>query len=201
MLAESKIRKLTPEEYLELEDKAEFKSEYHDGVMIPVNGDSPEMTGASENHAQIISNLISTLLPELKRQNCRMLANDLKVWIANYRRFFYPDVLVVCGASQYYKEKRTTISNPKIIIEVLSPSTESFDRGDKFQAYRTLDSLEEYILIAQSKPVIEQFVRQSDGSWKLWTTIGLNSTIKLFSVDLAVKFTDVYDLIEFAAEN
>lgn len=200
MLAESKVRKLTPDEYLELEEKAEFKSEYWDGVMIPLHGNSPELSGVTENHAQIVTNLVATLLPEAKRRNCRVLATDLKVWVDKHRRFFYPDILIVCGASVYYKEKRTAICNPKILIEVLSKSTESNDRGDKFEAYRTLDSLEEYILIAQSKPVVEQFVKQTDGSWKLWATIGLESTITLFSFDLAVKLTEIYDLVEFRSE-
>ena len=200
MLAESKIRKLTPEEYLELEEKAEFKSEYWDGVMIPMHGDSPEMIGASINHNQICANLIETLSPKLKKQGCRTLSNDLKVWIEKRRRFFYPDVVIICGKVEFYRDRRDTILNPIVLIEILSDSTQAKDRAEKFWSYQTLESFEEYVLISQHSPVVERYLRQPDGSWKYLATIGLESVITHESVNVLLNLQEIYDLVELESE-
>jgi Uma2 family endonuclease len=125
----------------------------------------------------------------------------MKVWVESWKRFFYPDVVIVCGERKFYNNKRTAIENPILLVEVLSNSTEAKDRGEKFRAYRTLNMFQEYLLVSQDKAVIEQFVKQDDGSWKLWATIGLESTITLFSVGIELKFSDIYESVEFEAED
>ncbi|HEX8399120.1 MAG TPA: Uma2 family endonuclease [Pyrinomonadaceae bacterium] len=193
-------KKLTPEEYLELEEKAEYKSEYWDGVMVPLHGDPPELVGASENHNLIALNIAVQFRLKLN-ERCRTYVNDMKVWVESWKRFFYPDVVIVCGERKFYNNKRTAIENPILLVEVLLNSTEAKDRGEKFRAYRTLNMFQEYLLVSQDKAVIEQFVKQDDGSWKLWATIGLESTITLFSVGIELKFSDIYESVEFEAED
>ena len=193
-------KKLTPEEYLELEEKAEYKSEYWDGVMVPLHGDPPELVGASESHNLIALNIAVQFRLKLN-ERCRTYVNDMKVWVESWKRFFYPDVVIVCGERKFYNNKRTAIENPILLVEILSNSTEAKDRGEKFRAYRTLNMFQEYLLVSQDKAVIEQFVKQDDGSWKLWATIGLESTITLFSVGIELKFSDIYESVEFEAED
>lgn len=199
MSAKLKQKKLTPDEYLELEEKAEYRSEYWDGVMVPLHGEPPEMVGASENH-NLISLNIAVQFRQKLGDNCRTYLTDMKVWVESWQRFFYPDVILVCGERKFYNNKRNAIENPILLVEVLSNSTEAKDRGEKFRAYRTLESLKEYLLVAQDKTVVEQFVKQDDGSWKLWATIGMDSTINLFSVNIELKFGDIYENVEFETE-
>jgi Uma2 family endonuclease len=190
-------RKYTPEEYLALEDEAEYKSEYWDGYIIPLHGDSPMLAGAGVNHVQIVTNLIETLSPRLKKKNCRTFSNDLKVWIPNREKFLYPDVLVVCGKLDFYKSRQDVVTNPKLIIEVLSDSTAAFDRSEKLWLYQTLESLQEYVLISQQKAVVEQYLRLNDGNWIYRATIGLESAVNLEAIELEVKLVDIYELVEF----
>src|SRR5947209_10044252 len=146
---------VSPEEYLEVERKSDTKSEYYDGVVYA-------MTGARVNHIRIVTNLTRELSNQLLTRRCDVLSNEMKVRLQDSRKFFYPDVTVVCGKPLFHDEREDIILNPLLVIEVLSKSTEAFDRGAKFQAYQTLDSLKEFLLVAQDKPIIEQYVRQSD---------------------------------------
>ena len=190
-------RKYTPEEYLALEDKAEYKSEYWDGYIIPLHGEPPTLAGADVNHIQIVSNLTEILSPRLKKKNCRTFSNDLKIWIPHREKFFYPDVTIVCGKLEFYNLRRDTIRNPRLIVEVLSDSTAAFDRSEKFWLYQKLETLQEYVLIAQEKPVVEQFVRQSDGNWIYKATVGIESVARLESVETEIALKDIFDLVEF----
>lgn len=147
MSAELKTKRLTPEEYLAIEEKVEYKSEYWDGVMVPLHGEPPELVGAKVDHVQIVSNLTEILLPQLKKQNCRTFSSDLKIWIATRDKFLYPDLAVICGKLEFYRESRDVVTNPQIIVEVLSDSTASNDRTDKLWAYQTLESIQECVLI------------------------------------------------------
>lgn len=186
-------RKYTPEEYLALEDKAEFRSEYDDGEIVA-------MAGGSLNHARIVKNA-SRLLDEKLRNSCESFTTDVKVQIQSYRKFCYPDVLVICGSPTFFQNRKDTITNPVLIIEVLSDSTEAKDRGEKMLAYRTLESLREYVLISQTRPIVEKYTKDDTGNWIHTATIGPKSAVKFESVGIELNSTDIYRRIEFKEEN
>jgi Uma2 family endonuclease len=190
-------KKYTPEEYLAFEDKAEYKSEYWDGYIIPLHGAPPTLAGADINHIQIVTNLVETLSPKLKKKQCRTFSNDLKVWIPSNEKFLYPDVAVICEKLDFYKLRRDVVTNPKLIIEVLSNSTATFDRSEKLWMYQKLESLDEYVLISQEKAVVEQYLRREDGNWIYRATIGIESFINFESVELKIKLKDIYELVDF----
>lgn len=181
---------LSPEEYLAIEREAETKSEYVDGVVYA-------MTGASLNHITVVTNLTIALGIQLRGRPCLVLSNEMKVRMPDSRKFFYPDVSVVCGEPQFHDERTDVILNPVLIIEVLSKSTEAFDRGGKFHAYQKLGSLREYLLVAQDRPAIEQFVRQADETWTYRAVIGRESSLSLPSVECTLGLGDVYDKVEW----
>ncbi len=192
--------KLTPDEYLELEEQAEFKSEYSNGVMIPLHGEPPKLAGATINHVQIVSNLTEIVSPLLKKQGCRTFSTDLKVWVEKSKKLYYPDLIVVCGAIEFYQKRRDAIRNPLLLIEILSDSTEAKDRAEKFWAYQTLESFQEYILVSQNNFVVEQFHRQSDNSWRYLATSGLDSSVTFESIGQSFGLKEIYDLVEFEGE-
>ena len=143
----------TPEEYLALEREAEFKSEYIDGYIVA-------MAGASEPHNLRVTNTVRELSIQLKGRDCRVYSNDMRVDLRERKLFAYPDVVVVCGEPQFADDRRDNLRNPVVIIEVLSQLTESYDRGLKFIKYRRIESLKEYVLVAQGGALIEHYVRQ-----------------------------------------
>ena len=196
MSALTKKKKYTPEEYLALEEKAEYRSEYWDGIIVPLNSESPNLGGASVNHNQIVSNLIEVLSAKLKKKGCRTFANDLKIWIEKRRRFFYPDLAVICGKIEYVEDRNDTISNPIVIVEVLSDSTEAKDRGEKMLAYRTLESLQEYVLVAQDKAIVEQYTKNEDENWIHKATIGLKSIVRFESIEIELTLEEIYQRIK-----
>lgn len=179
---------LTPEEYLAIERLAEYKSEYVDGVMYA-------MSGASLNHNTIVANVITELGLQLRGRACRVLSSDMKVRIQDSRKFFYPDVSVICGEPQFHDERTDIILNPTLIIEVLSDSTAAFDRGLKFQAYQQIESLKEYILISQDSPLIEQFIRETKERWTYTAIVGMESSLNLPSIECELSLASVYDKI------
>jgi Uma2 family endonuclease len=193
-------KKYTPEEYLDLEDKAEYKSEYWNGYIIPLHGESPVMVGAGVDHVQIVTNLIEILSPQLKKKDCRTFSNDLKIWIPNREKFFYPDVVIVCGKLEFYEKRRDVVVNPTLIVEVLSDSTASFDRSEKLWLYQTIETLQEYVLISPDKAVIEKYQRRDDGNWIYRATIGLESSIKFESIATEIALSEIYDLVEFETD-
>jgi Uma2 family endonuclease len=179
---------LSPEEYLALERQAEFKSEYF-------NGSAYAMSGASLNHNKIVANIISELVQQLRGRPCSALPSDIKVRMPDSRKFFYPDVSVVCGEPQFHDERTDVILNPVLIIEVLSESTAAFDRGDKFQAYQQMESLKEYLLISQDKRVVEHYVRQTREVWNYTAAVGLESSLYLPSIECTLRLEAVYDKV------
>ena len=179
---------LSPEEYLALERQADEKSEYFDGVVYA-------MSGASLNHNKVVANIIIELGSQLRGRPCSVLPSDMKVRMPDSRKFFYPDVSVVCGEPQFHDERTDVLLNPILIIEVLSESTEAFDRGGKFQAYQRLESLQEYVLISQDKPLVEQFVKQSEATWKYTAAIGRESSLSLPSIECMLNLSAVYDKV------
>jgi Uma2 family endonuclease len=193
MSALTKTKKYTPEEYLALEDKAEFRSEYENGEIVA-------MAGGSLNHLRIVSN-VSRVVGNKVSGNCESLPNEMKIRVETIGKFYYPDVTILCGEPNFYQERTDTITNPILIVEVLSDSTEAKDRGEKFFAYQTLKSLQEYVLISQNRAAVEQFIKQSDGSWKYLATIGLESLVKLESIGVELALQEIYRKVNFSQEN
>ena len=189
MSALSQTKKYTPAEYLALEEKAETKSEYWNGEIVA-------MSGAAIEHQQIVSN-ITEFLGAKVRGKCRVFPSEMKVWVKKRDKFFYPDLTIICSAPEFYKKRRDTIVNPKLIVEVLSKSTASFDRAEKFLSYQTLESLDEYVLISQEKPIVEQHIKRADGNWIYQATIGLESAVTFPSIDAPLDLREIYDLVEF----
>ncbi|HEV7893759.1 MAG TPA: Uma2 family endonuclease [Pyrinomonadaceae bacterium] len=181
---------VTPDEYLAAERLSETRSEYLDGGVYP-------MTGGTANHIRIVSNIDTQLNIQLDDRPCDIFPIDMKVRLPGSRKFFYPDVVVVCGELQYHDSRKDIITNPDLVVEVLSPSTEAFDRGAKFEAYQTIDSLKEYLLFSQDKPRVEQFVRNGDGKWTYAAVEGLESSLALPSIECTLNLSAVYKRVEF----
>ncbi|MBK8147722.1 MAG: Uma2 family endonuclease [Acidobacteria bacterium] len=194
MALKARTRKLySPEEYLASEEKAERRSEFDGGVVTA-------MAGGSLKHASVISNLVRVIGNRLGN-GCGAYASDLRVHVENFRKFYYPDVLVICGPAVFYENRNDTVTNPVLIIEVLSAKTEAKDRGEKMLAYRSLGSLREYVLISQTNPIVEQYTKSADGSWIHKATIGVKSIVKFESVEVELSLEDIYQRIEFSANN
>ena len=184
--------RLTPEEYLAIERKAEYKSEYFNGEMFA-------MAGASERHVLIVTNVVAELRGQLRRRPCTVYSTDLRVRVSPAGLYTYPDVVVVCGQAQFADDQKDTLLNPTLIVEVLSESTKDYDRGGKFEHYRTLMSLSEYVLIDQDKHHVEHFVRQPENRWLLSETNRLEDTIHVSSISCDLALAEVYDKVELPA--
>lgn len=182
----------TPEEYLASEREAEFKSEY-------LNGDIYAMAGSSPEHSAIAFNLSVLLGVQLRGKPCRGFISDMKVGTASDRLFSYPDLSVVCGEPRFHDEHRDVLLNPTLIVEVLSLSTERFDRGRKFAQYQQIESLSDYVLVAQDEPRVEHYVRQEGSRWLLSTATDLEGSIHIASIDCTLLLSEVYDKVTFPA--
>ena len=180
-------------EYLALEEQAEYKSEYFDGRIVA-------MAGASANHNRISGNAFKLLSSAIEGKPCETFINDLKVWVKSRRRGFYPDVLLVCGPLEFFEQRTDTITNPKVIIEVLSPSTERIDRSDKFHAYWTLESFEEYLLIDQYRVQVEYFRRDHAQLWELQVFTDIEDKVMLKSVGVELSVAQIYQKVTFDEE-
>jgi Uma2 family endonuclease len=176
---------LTPEEYLAAERKAEHRSEY-------LNGEVFAMSGASRNHARIVRNLSRRLDEQLESGPCEAYTNDVRVRIDPAGSYLYPDVVVICGEPGYEDANRDSMVNPTVVIEVLSPSTEPFDRGKKFALYSQLETLTDYLLVAQDQVHVEHFVRQPGGEWLRAEKNSLDDVVELPSVGAKLKLSEVY---------
>jgi Uma2 family endonuclease len=179
---------LKPEEYLAIERRAELRSEYFDGEMIA-------MTGSSRKHNLIVSNIIGELRQQLKGKSYELYANEMRVRIPAVNIYTYPDVVVVCAEPKFEGDYVDTLLNPTLIIEVLSESTESYDRGKNFGYYRTLESLAEYLIIAQDDYIVEQYVRQPDDRWLLSYIQSLEGAVELVSIQCILPLKEVYDKV------
>ena len=186
-------RYYTAEEYLELEVNSEERHEFIDGEVIP-------MTGGTPNHNQIVGNFYATLNFALKRQPYRVFFAEQRLWIVKKQLYTYPDMMVVQGDLQFQEGRRDTVTNPTIIAEVLSQSTAGYDRGKKIQAYRTIPTVQEYILIDQYTIHVEQFIRTESGKWLLTEYEDESATLSLASVPLVIVLADIYDKVDFEVE-
>jgi Uma2 family endonuclease len=185
-------RRYTPEEYLALERKAEYKSEYFAGEIFA-------MSGASERHNLIVANVVAALHTQFRNRPCKVYPGDMRVKVNTTGLYTYPDVVALCGEAQFDDEQRDTLLNPTVIVEVLSPSTEAYDRGDKFGHYRKLASLAEYVLISQEKSHIEHYLRQPDNQWLLSEASDLQDVMQLPSIGCVLLLAEVYDKVEIRA--
>lgn len=182
--------RFTPQEYLAMERAADYKSEY-------VSGEIFAMAGTSYRHTIIVANLLRELGGQLRGGPCRAVANDLRVSVQATGAYTYPDVVIVCGQPKFGDEYLDTLLNPTVLMEVLSDSTEAFDRGGKFAHYRRLESLQEYVLITQSLMRVEHFVRDGE-RWVLSELNTLEETLELASISASVRLSDIYEDIELA---
>lgn len=190
-MATAALTYYTPEEYLALERHAEFKSEYIDGRIVA-------MTGASAPHNLIAGSVHAELRARFRGRACRAFISDMRVQIGDGRRYTYPDVVAVCGEPKFQDGALDTLMNPALIVEVLSPTTEAYDRGEKFQHYRSIETLQEYVLILQDRPLVERFVRHGE-FWHLGTVTSLDASLELTSVGCTIPLRDIYENVEFPA--
>ena len=201
--------KFTVEQYLALERASEERHEYIDGEIIAMDRGDLEMAGERLPHGIISTNMVGQFVVQLKGTPCFAVTKDTKVrsglGIVSVRSvsgmFSYPDILVVCGEPEFFDDQSDIIMNPTAIVEVLSKSTESFDRGDKFQRYRAWNAtLKDYLLVSETRPLVEHFRRQPDGTWNMQEAIGLEAAVVISSISSTLKLADVYDRITFAEE-
>ncbi len=180
----------TPEQYLTLERAAEYKSEYVDGQIYA-------MAGASRAHILLAGNVFGELRSQFRGRPCEVYMSEMRVKISPSGTYTYPDVVAVCGEARFEDKRADTLINPTVIVEVLSPSTEAYDRGAKFVRYRELDSLTDYILVSQDRVLVEHFTRQNDGSgrWVLTAIAELEGTLHLSSVGCDVDMNYIYERV------
>ena len=181
---------VTSEEYLHREKDAEFRSEYFRGEMFP-------MVGASANHNLIVGNCVQTFGQQLKKKPCRVYPSDLKLRIEATGLYTYPDLSIVCGEPLLETNGGDVLLNPVVLVEVLSDSTEAYDRGKKFEHYRTIPSLKHYVLVAQDRHSIDCFSRKPDGSWVLTGCQALDAKVELDAIGSQLFATEVYDKVVF----
>ncbi len=184
------VPRFTPEQYLQQERQADYRSEYLSGEIFA-------MAGATEAHNLIVTNVISELHSQLRGRPCRTYPSDMKVEVEPSGLFTYPDVSVVCGQPRFHDVRRDMVQNPILVVEVLSPSTEAYDRGAKFAQYRRMASLMDYLLISPSEYRAELFVRQPDNQWLLSEVTGDLQSIVIVSIGCELKMAEIYDRVEF----
>ena len=183
----SRKHRWTAEEYLAFERQSPTRHELIDGEIY-------DMAGASLEHNTINANVVMTLGVQLRGQACRVLSSDMRVKLgkANYS---YPDIVVVCGKPEFEDKTADTLINPTVVFLILSPTTERYDRGEKFQHYRALSALQAYILVSQDAPRLEVYTRQPDGGWALAEYVGLDQRLTIPAIGCDVALTDVYDRV------
>ena len=182
----------TIDEYLVLERAAEFRHEYDNGEILAMSGGSPSQSFIITNFLRVVGN---TLIGK----PCRIAESNLRIAIARNAKYVYPDASIICGPLQFDLNDKLqhTVTNPRVIIEVLSPSTEAYDRGEKFNSYREIESFEEYILISQDHARYESILRQPDGAWTFLVCEGLESTAKIRCLNIEIPMKEIFAGIEF----
>ncbi len=186
--------RMTETEYLAFERQSETKHEY-------LKGDVWAMAGASWEHNQIFGATFATLYAQLRGKDCQVNPSNQRVQVMDTGLMTYPDLSIIYGEPKFAGEEFDTLVNPVVIIEILSSSTEAYDRGAKFQHYREIDSLREYILISQNQARIEGYRKGEDGKWILTDVIGLDAEYKMVTVGCVLALSDVYENITFATDN
>lgn len=186
-------KRYTVDEYLELERSSnDVKHEFYDGEIFA-------MTGGSGTHSLIIGNCVREIGNGLKGKGCRVLPTEMQVFCPTGLRT-YPDISIVCGAPEYEGDKNDVLLNPVAIVEVLSPSTEAYDRGKKFNHYQTITSLKEYVLVAQDSVEVAHYVRQSEHDWRFESLTDINTDLRFSEIDCAVPLAEIYSIVDFLVE-
>jgi Uma2 family endonuclease len=188
-------RRYTPAEYYALEEKAEYKSDYYEGEIF-------DMSGGTSNHSLISSNVVGELRQRLKGKPCKAYESNLRLKIEASSLRTYPDATVYCEQIRYDPEdpNRTTALNPTVLFEVLSPSTESYDRGLKSANYRLVKSLKAYGLVAKNRPYVELHYRQGNGEWAIRDIGGMDASVPLDAIGIDLPLVEIYDGVDFTAE-
>jgi Uma2 family endonuclease len=181
---------LTPEQYLEIERAAETRGEYLAGSMYA-------MSGSSLPHAMVVANAARSLGNQLQGKECVVLIADIRLYVRHHDLITYPDIFVICGPPQFHDKRRDTLTDATFIIEVLSPSTKNYDRGEKILFYRTLPSFREHLLIAHDEVRAEHHVRQPDGSWLMREYSSRSDEIELVSIACRLRLEELYARVEF----
>jgi Uma2 family endonuclease len=184
-------RRLSEAEYLALERTAEFKSEFLGGELFA-------MAGGTLQHSLIATNLAGEFRNRLKGGRCLPFNSDLRIKVAPSGLLTYPDLSVICGPAEFVPGTNDTVLNPTVLVEVLSDSTEAYDRGTKFEHYRQIASLREYLLVNQKRPRIEQFIRQLDGRWLLNEADGLDRSLDLPSLQISIALAEIFANVSFS---
>jgi Uma2 family endonuclease len=193
-MAAMRTLRLSAQEYLARERLAEFRSEFYSGEIFAMAGGSP-------SHSLIRINTGAQLSVRLRGRPCTAYDSDLRILIAASGLYTYPDLSVICGEIQFDDKMRDTALNPAVLFEVLSESTEAYDRGKKFEHYRRLPTLREYVLIAQDRPQVERFLRNPDDTWTLTVVSGLDATLELPSISVTLVLAEIYDKVDFASQS
>lgn len=183
---------LTPEEYLATERLADYKSEYYGGEIFA-------MAGASEAHNTLCVNISGEFRSQFRGRACRTYANDMRVRVAANGLYTYPDVIAVCGERRFDDREQDTLLNPTVIVEVLSPTTELYDRSKKFALYSGLESLTDYLLVAQARPRVELYTRHGETQWLLTVAENLTSHVEIASIDCSLALSAIYENVGFEA--
>lgn len=193
MQTQTPKKSYSPEEYLQLEEISESKNEYRDGEIIP-------MAGGTTNHNEIAGNFYANFKFTMRGKNYKIYMGDVKLWIQRYRIYTYPDVIVIQGEPIYEGTGTTTVTNPIMIVEVLSKSTENHDRTNKFRFYRSIATLKEYIMINQYEYLVEQFNKNAEGQWVLTEYESVDAVLSLKSIGFQISFSDIYQGVNFEIE-
>ena len=180
----------TPEAYLLREDDAEERSEYRDGEIVP-------MAGGTANHNRIAGEFYKRFPTEISGQAYEIFIGDMKLWIPAVRLYTYPDVMVIEGEPVYHQDRQDTVENPYLIVEVLSRSTRQYDQTDKFDAYRTLPSLQEYVMVDQYSVWVKQLAKNTRGQWVFTELVGEEAVLQLESVSFQIRLADLYQRVKF----
>ncbi|MFP4337524.1 MAG: Uma2 family endonuclease [Halothece sp.] len=176
----------TPSEYLEFEAEAKTRHEFINGEIIP-------MAGGTTNHNELVTNLCVLLKPSLRKQGKRLYSENVRLWIASANVFTYPNVMILAGEPAYYGESQTTVTNPVVIFEVLSDSTRDYDQGRKFNFYRSLETLQEYVLVDQETTTVMIYRRSTNKDWHLSILDDSNEVVKLESVGVELSLAAIYE--------
>jgi Uma2 family endonuclease len=181
---------LTPEQYIEIERRAEYKSEYYQGEMFAISG-------ATRKHNLIASSILASLYSQLRSSPCETYPSDMRVHVRDTGLYTYPDVVIACQEPRFLDAQLDTLLNPTLLVEILSPSTEAYDRGRKFEHYQSIESLRQYLLVASDRIHADLYTRQPDGGWLLTSADGPAGTLALTSVNCRISLADVYEKVDF----
>jgi Uma2 family endonuclease len=189
----AKVKRVSAEEYLKAEELSAERHEYHDGEVLM-------MAGGTYRHSVVITNSLVGIQGRLKGKPCRASEANTRVVSIHARSYVYPDITVVCGEPQFdpADKKQSTITNPTLVVEVVSESTEAYDRGDKFSRYRECVSLKQYVLISTTRPEVETYLRRDDGTWVFSAFSGLDAVVTLSAIGVDLPLSEVYDGVTFA---